>query len=58
MKMPATLILKDEKTMKRNRGIKTDFESRKEDYKQLKELRQKLKIKKQEKIDGVKLKKF
>ena len=56
--MPATLNLKDEKTMKRNRGIKTDFESRKEDYKQLKELRQKLKIKKQEKIDGVKLKKF
>jgi len=53
MKKPCSLNLK-EKTEKRNRGVKSNFESRKADYNKLKTLRKALKEKKEEKLDQVK----
>lgn len=55
--MPNTLNLK-EKSNRRSKGIHSDFEKRKEDYQKLKVLRQKLKVKKNERIETVKNKKI
>lgn len=52
MKKPDCLKSK-EKLPKRNKGINQNFEKRKADYNKLKELRQKLKEKKQERIQSV-----
>jgi hypothetical protein len=52
MKKPKSLKIK-ENLHKRNKGINSKFEKRKEDYEKLKELRQKLKIKKNERIEAV-----
>ncbi len=52
MKKPNTLNLK-EKSQKKFKGIHSNFEKRKEDYNKLKELRQKLKGKKNERIQSV-----
>lgn len=52
MKKPNSLNLKDkEKSVKRNKTVKSNFEKRKEDYNKLKNLRQVLKAKKEEKIE-------
>jgi hypothetical protein len=53
MKKPNTLNLK-EKSIRRSKAVHSDFEKRKEDYSKLKQLRQKLKLKKNERIDAVK----
>ena len=52
MKKPNTLNLK-EKSLKKSKGLQGNFERRKEDYQKLKELRQKLKLKKNERINAV-----
>lgn len=52
MKKPNSLTLK-EKSNKRFKGIESNFEKRKQNYQELKELRQKLKVKKSEKIEAV-----
>jgi hypothetical protein len=54
MKKPSNLNLKDPITKKRNKGIQSDYEVRKQKYAELKELRQKLKQKKTDKIDDAK----
>lgn len=54
MKKPSNLNLKEPITKKRNKGITSDFEVRKQKYAELKELRQKLKQKKSDKIDDAK----
>jgi len=53
MKKPAHLKTKDPITTKRNKAIPSRFESRKQKYAEIKELRQKLRDRKSNKIEAV-----
>ena len=53
MKKPAHLKIKEAVSTKRNKAIPSRFEARKQKYEELKELRQKLKERKTEKVEAV-----
>jgi hypothetical protein len=55
MKKPAHLKTKDPITSKRNKAIPSRFETRKQKYAEIKELRQKLKERKSNKVEAVKI---
>jgi hypothetical protein len=53
MKKPSNLKMKEVVKTKRSKGFPSDFEDRKKKYAELKELRQKIKLRKTEKEDKV-----
>jgi hypothetical protein len=55
MKKPSHLSTKDPITNKRSKAIPARFEARKEKYAELKQLRQKLKERKSNKVEAVSL---
>lgn len=54
MKKPSNLKLKDTVTSKRNKAVPAKFEVRKQQYEELKALRQDLKERKEKKMQNVK----
>jgi hypothetical protein len=53
MKKPVNLTMKEHVSNKRTKGISTDFDNRKKNYDDLKEMRQKLKQRKLETVEKV-----
>ena len=53
MKKPSTLKLNDNNKTKRSKGLPSNYELRKKNYQELKNLRQKLKDRKTEKVENV-----
>lgn len=55
MKKPSNLKTKDNVNKKRIRGVTSDFENRRAQYLKLKELRQTLKVRKDKKLEEVRI---
>lgn len=53
MKKPSHLKIKENCKVKKSRGVSIDFETSRNKYKELKEMKQKLQERKQEKIESV-----
>ncbi len=53
MKKPSHLKIKEHNNVKRNKTVPGNFETRKQKYNELKQLRQKLKQRKEEKDESV-----
>ena len=53
MKKPSHLKLKENCKVKKSKGVSIDFKKSRDNYKEIKELRQKLKERKEEKLEAV-----